>query len=488
MSGMTMRLLPFAACRPCMRLLPLLLLFVLLAGCRRAAPPVVSVPAPPVRPALLLPPPLPDSAGWGVPVRAIAQGPDSVIWLGTHGHGLLAVAPADSVWRSVRPPIPGDAAIVAVAAGPGQVWYGTAGHGFGVSLDGGSTWRAWPDGVPDAGGGWVALNGITVSGDTVAIATSEGLRVSADRGESWLCVTGVAPGGGAAAGEGAGAGAGCDTTHAVLGNPYLLSLAVGADGSVWAGHLGGLAVSRDGGRSWREFGEPEGLPTVAIRSLAVDGPTVWAATSSQLYRSVGAARVERFELSQLRILGYVGQVGVPGSIRSLVAAPRGMWPAIASTAGLLAPSPDGVGDYRVYVATARGAQDVWSAFWWTPPYSPFAATSTGLDSYLREHPLRQGLATIDCQPREAAQADGSIRVTCDRQAPPRAAPSVSRHPLLERPVEGGGGNPHESAITPPGSAAAGSALVFPNPPGTAVRAVGAGVLEPHAGGVRLRLE
>src|SRR5260370_19431966 len=80
--------------------------------------------------------------------------------------------------------------------------------------------------------------------DTVYIATADGIKLSWDRGTTWAEIT--------------------DSLGAVtaphlwgrLRSQYILALAAGPDGSLWAGHLRGLARSLDGARSWPEFPTP----------------------------------------------------------------------------------------------------------------------------------------------------------------------------------------------------------------------------------------
>lgn len=66
----------------------------------------------------------------------------------------------------------------------------------------------------------------------------------------------------------------------------ITSLAVGADGALWAGSPAGLG--RYDGRAWQTFTEADGLPPGPIRDLAVDREgTVWIATAAGLSRYDG---------------------------------------------------------------------------------------------------------------------------------------------------------------------------------------------------------
>src|SRR6266571_4239513 len=65
----------------------------------------------------------------------------------------------------------------------------------------------------------------------------------------------------------------------------------GSDGSLWAGHLRGLARSTDGGRTWTEYPAPTRCPPPGaecvnrVRALAADtGSLVWVGTERGLYR------------------------------------------------------------------------------------------------------------------------------------------------------------------------------------------------------------
>src|SRR5204862_6633617 len=87
-------------------------------------------------------------------------------------------------------------------------------------------------------GQYGAPNGFETPGDTVYGATAAGIKLSFDDGATWSEITDSA---------------GSATAARLWGriaNQYVLALAAGADGSLWASHLRGLAHSRDGGRSW----------------------------------------------------------------------------------------------------------------------------------------------------------------------------------------------------------------------------------------------
>lgn len=180
--------------------------------------------------------PLPDSTGWGTHVLAVAEGPDASVWVGTYGQGIyVSWDGTGREWENLRSRDSTDISwdfVNAIAFGPaGQVWYGTIGNGWGVSRDGGRSWRNWT--FDELGPRWlyVAPHGIAVAGDTVFVATADGLRISPDEGENWRDVTEA---------EG-------------LRSRYLLDLEVeqGADSPiVRVMSLAGYDESLDGGRTW----------------------------------------------------------------------------------------------------------------------------------------------------------------------------------------------------------------------------------------------
>src|SRR4029077_15381762 len=145
------------------------------------------------KPAAPAPPPLPDSAGWGVHVLAAARDAGGSIWLGTYGRGLLRLRPGATAWDVIRHDSSTTSLswdyVQAVAFGPrGEVWYGTVGNGWGLSVDGGQTWRNW--GGPTLGPEWqyVAPDGIAVRGDTTVIATADGLQLTTDDGARVIAI------------------------------------------------------------------------------------------------------------------------------------------------------------------------------------------------------------------------------------------------------------------------------------------------------------
>src|SRR6267143_1227068 len=231
-------------------------------------------------------PPLPDTTGLGVHVLAPARAPDTAVWVGTYGQGLLVLRQGAGSWEQVKHSSDTTGRTIsfdfvdALGFGPnGEIWYGTVGNGWGLSTDGGKTWSNWE--LKQLGPEWqyVAPNGIVTRGDTVYVGTADGIKLSWDRGTTWSEIT--------------------DSSGAVtaphpwgrLRSQYVLALARGADGSVWAGHLRGLARSTDGGRTWTEYPTPVRCPPPGaecvsrVRALAPDtGDLVWVGTERGLYR------------------------------------------------------------------------------------------------------------------------------------------------------------------------------------------------------------
>src|SRR3989442_716415 len=228
-------------------------------------------------------PPLPDTSGFGVHVLALARAPDGAVWVGTYGQGIYVLRPGAGTWEQI-----GKSAATAAHsiswdfvhafgfAPPGAIWYGTVGNGWGVSTDGGKTWTNWE--LTQVGPEWqyVTPNGIVTRGDTVYVATADGIKLTGDRGATWAEIT-----------DSAGA---ATAPHVVgrIASQYVLALAAGPDGSLWAAHLRGLARSADGGRTWSEFPEPSPCDPARcvnrIRALAADSGGVWVGTERGLYR------------------------------------------------------------------------------------------------------------------------------------------------------------------------------------------------------------
>jgi len=239
-------------------------------------------------------PPLPEPA----PVLALALAPDRAVWAGTYGAGIYVLRPGTQSWEHIVHSDDSTAHSISFdfvhAFGFGahdEVWYGTVGNGWGVSLDNGKTWTNWE--LKQLGPEWqyVAPNGIVTRGDTVYVATADGIKLSFDRGTTWAEVTDSA---------------GAATAQHVWGrvaNQYVNAIAAGADGSLWIAHLRGLARSRDGGRTWTEYPTPERGRALLTQA---DG-SVWVGMEQGLYRfdPVRKTRITRQKLAAVQALARV---------------------------------------------------------------------------------------------------------------------------------------------------------------------------------------
>ncbi|MGH7509240.1 MAG: peptidoglycan DD-metalloendopeptidase family protein [Gemmatimonadales bacterium] len=172
-------------------------------------------------------PPLPDSAGWGVHVLAVARDARGAIWVGTYGQGIYRLPAGAETWESIRHDTTGSSIswdyVQAIAFGSrGEIWYGTIGNGWGLSTDGAATWKNWT--YSELGPEWqyVAPSGIVVRGDTIFIGTADGLQMTTDNGGRWTAF-------GDAAGPPARGPA--DTVHRLLRSEYVRRLA--ADRRGW---------------------------------------------------------------------------------------------------------------------------------------------------------------------------------------------------------------------------------------------------------------
>jgi murein DD-endopeptidase MepM/ murein hydrolase activator NlpD len=192
-------------------------------------------------------PPLPDSAGWGVHVLAIARAPDSAIWVGTYGQGIFVRRQGAGSWEQIRSS--GDTAAHAISwdfvhafgFGPrGQIWYGTVGNGWGLSTDGGKTWKNWEFGQLGPEWQYVTPDGILTRGDTTYIATADGIKLTWDDGRTWRVIT-----------DSLGATTAKDTVWSRIPNQYILAAQLSGSGTLSVFYPGQEALSRDGGRTWQ---------------------------------------------------------------------------------------------------------------------------------------------------------------------------------------------------------------------------------------------
>jgi hypothetical protein len=427
----------------------LALLFVV--ACAGSPPPRAQ--APERRP---LPPPLPDTTGWGVHILALGMARDGGLWAGTYGRGIYQLPSDSRQWLNITLGEANEPAIswnfVNSFAFPtdSAIWYGTVGNGFGRSTDGGRTWANWT--IDQLGPQWqyVAHNGMTSRGDTVYIATADGLRLTWDGGRTWRCV--IAEGNTAAADP----RDGCAERIPALPSKYLLSLDVGPDGRIWVGHLRGLSVSADAGATWTHPGSEEGVPAERVRAVAgTPDSLVWFATETEVYVD---SLEGRFVPATLRLPGWRG---LPGSPRAIVATPGAAEPSIVLSFGMAA--GDGLGNFRMYYIAAgdeyRPAADMWTMAWWGPPLWPLGASAVGMTRVLAGEGLRIDRTGIQL----AVQ------------------PADPQHTWFRRPILGAEGNPYTDGTYRYGSTMGGNfqqhqGVEFNNPAGTPVRAVGDGVV------------
>jgi len=243
---------------------------------------------------------LPDSAGIPTIELTSRRAPNGDKWIGTYGSGIFIASGTSPLRRLVSDTTKSSISmnfINAVAFGTrGQVWYGTIGNGWGLSVDGGKSWKNWT--YAQLGPEWqyVAPNGIAVSGDTVAIATADGLQVTTDDGAHWTAF-------GDAVGPPAKGPA--DTMLAVLPSEYVIGLT--GDGRVKHGVLG--------------------LTLLGERSADFTlGPCLRAARGATTARCTVAVRLPRQAIS-------TEPIGLIASTAPVAGSAKGWWPWFARPIG-----------------------------------------------------------------------------------------------------------------------------------------------------------
>ncbi|MGH7503884.1 MAG: peptidoglycan DD-metalloendopeptidase family protein [Longimicrobiales bacterium] len=434
------------------RLLAQCIWIVMAAACVGSPPPRPQVPA--RRP---LPPALPDTTGWGNHVLALGVARDGGLWVGTYGKGIYQL-PADArEWQNITAAADTTRGIswdfVNALAFPrdSSIWYGTVGNGFGRSTDGGRTWTNWT--LDALGPQWqyVAHNGMQSRGDTVYIATADGLRLTWDGGRTWRCVTGPATAVGTPDVRD-----GCAERIPALPTEYLLALDIGPDGEIWVGHLLGLSVSADAGVTWRHLDDSDGVPAGRVRAVAATPDSlVWFATESEIY--VDSLDGE-FVQATLRLPGWNG---MPGRPRAIVATPGAAEPSVVLSFGMAA--GDGLGNFRMYYVSAgdeyRPAADMWTMTWWGPPLWPLGGSAVGITRVLAGSGL--GIDRTNLRPA--------------------TAPADPEHAWFQRPIADAEGNPYTDGTYRYGSTMGGNfqqhqGVEFNNPEGTPVHAAGDGVV------------
>ena len=431
-----------------MRLIRVLLSLTILVSC-------VGTP-PPVRDERVLgprmPEALPDSTGFGNHVLVLEEGPGRTLWVGTYGRGIY-VSGDSSGWNRIATRQNDSTSLSwnfvnsLAMTRDSAMWYGTVGNGFGRSHDRGRTWRNWT--LNQLGPEWqyVAADGIRTRGDTVYIATADGLRITWDDGRSWRCIQGVdrAQGGAEAKPDG------CTEKLYTLPTEYLLALEIDPSGTVWVGHLKGASISKDQGRTWTA--PPARSPIdVRIRAITADTLSVWLAGENAYFRAQPGRPLEAVTPRA------PGWPALPGSPRVLESIPELTAPLIGLSFGLAAPSAL-TEEFHIHYLPAgeryRPAADVWSVIIWGN--WPISGTGVGLNRVL------------------------AGEFTAVPPMPRGAAPEAPKHALFTRPIAAGDGNPYIDATYRYGSTMGGNfqqhqGVEFNNPAGTPVRAIGDGVV------------
>ncbi len=238
----------FARCRrAARRLLPLLLLLAL----------------PTLLPAQAPFPALPDPGGFGLPVLAVDRDRAGGLWVGTYGEGIYRLRAGATSWEHIAHDTSGTSIswdfVHAFAFGPrGETWYGTVGNGWGLSRDGGRTWTNWT--FTQLGPEWqyVAPDGIVIRGDTVWVATADGVQMTTDDGGHWTAF--VDRTGPAARGP-------ADTAIAVLDNEYIRRIGLDRRRGVFLSTLKGNLRLSLGLSGWDAASVPSAVFTPRNRFL-----------------------------------------------------------------------------------------------------------------------------------------------------------------------------------------------------------------------------
>jgi hypothetical protein len=317
----------------------------------------------------------------------------------------------------------------------GSTWYGTVGNGWGRSADGGRSWTNWVFSQLGPEYQYVAPDGIAVRGDTVYVATADGIKVTTDAGASWAVIT-----------DSLGAEDARDPVWGMIRNQYVLTLAAGPGGDLWVSHLDGVERSRDGGRSWKAW--PTGSARIrAIAPLGGDSALLGTENALLLVDARGdALRAEPVPVGDR-----------PHAIHQLARGPGG---------GIVAATPDGP------LPVWHGEVGVFQP---CDPHSDFATSAIAL----------AGERWLVGTPRGLRLNGDHAPRPCDPWSRgPVAPPSESRHTWFERPVAAED-QPYIDQTYRYGSTMGGNfqqhqGVEFNAPEGTPVHAIGDGVVM-HAG-------
>ena len=412
--------------------------------------------------ASLQPPPQVPDTSFGTHVLVVTRAPDSKLWVGTYGRGIFIFNPDSSKWTRLVTQR-GDSTGISfnfvnsfAFPSDSSVWYGTVGNGWGRSTDKGKTWRNWELGQLGPEWQYVIPDGLRNRGDTVYVATADGLRITHDGGKTWRCVQGNprVDGGSKTVSPP------CAEQLNTLPTEYLLSFDIDTKGAIWVGHLFGLSVSKDQGATWHTFTQAEGVPKARVRSVLASDTlgVVWFSTEDGLYRRIKPDSA--FRKVNIHLPGWPN--GMPGGIRAVYPQPGADWPILVTSYGMGVAGADST--YRLLYLPAgdqyRPAADIWDMTWWGPPLWPVAGSGRGLNLILAGDQL-PGVMNAD---------PGAI-----------IQPKDPVNTFFERPILESEGNPYIDQTYRYGSTMGGyfqqhQGVEFNNPAGTPVHAIGDGVV------------
>ena len=241
----------------------------------------------------------------------------------------------------------------------GEKLWACSRHGLAYSTDGGETWKKV---TRRSGLNVEEIFDIAEMGEVLWLGTGEGLFSSSDGGDTWerqgrlrcpairlLADEGflwISTNGGLLRrmrGENW-------RTFSVRSNVLALAKTVeyGSD-TWWAGTTGGLAMSRDSGRTWRVLTVADGLPSNRILCLAAQEDRIWAGTDGGVWTATdGGQQDRRYD----RVQGLHGL-----RVRDIAVADGSVWAATNQGLSVLRPRTQewrtflpGKDWYRVFVS------------------------------------------------------------------------------------------------------------------------------------------
>jgi len=390
-------------------------------------------------------PPLPDPSGWGTPVLALGRADDGTVWAGTYGEGIYVLRPGAAAWENLRADTAGTALsfdfVHAFAFGSrGDVWVGTVGNGWGVTRDGGRTWQNWEYRALGPKWQYVVPDGLVFRGDTLYVATADGIRYTPDGGVTWREATDSGPAG--------------------LPSAYVLAVAAARDTGLWVSTLKGLV-------RWRPRGAPEPADPSPVPALGARVRAIFVVTGEKAVVPLvlggehcpGSLHPKRRDVKAYWQCSTVLMRDAPPAgraVRDLAGCDRLMCAGATSAGAFLTSSRLG---FTMWTpgATAR-SRDVFAVL--PPPERAPGDTIFGTACGL-----------LGAQP-EACLAVGDTAGV--------AAPAPLRHSIFGRPIAAGD-QPFIDQTYRYGSTMGGSfqqhqGVEFNNPRGTPVHAIGSGVV------------